>query len=1052
MFRLERPENQWQSLISQTAGNVAQNRAADMQHQKKAKEIQEVLGPLNDESSAFDWMRAIQSLRHAEPAEKKELFKTIENVNTQKASAKKQAETERRHKEQGIAELKALGINTGMAESQGESPRETVGKQGTVTPLGKGAQVPEGFSTEAYINATPAGRKIMLSPLKQMGGVTAQPIPDEYAQGISEVQDIGAEYTPEQLRAAFNKRKIPAIYTNPIIEDRREAIRVATEKEKTGTKTTQYNQERIDKSKEKNAPFINDIATKLHRFEARTKPTYMAMNAYSDKDVMLSPFFRHLLGPGMSGAIDAYLGDSTAENLKKLENILVGNITQEGYGSRILEIEFQNYMRQIPGLMMSPQGRRKVMAGNLKMGEVNKVLDASAKKLEQKYEDEGTPQPSNFTQLVFDDALPEIQRIGKEAEFIAKLPDERPEPGKSFYITPNGKGIIQIDDTDEERARFEAAGAHPTYLSNPLPQAEQQEEREQEGEAFLKQMEEAENPPQQLPQMQQQPMQPHQEEQQGQASMMTNQNVLPPSQGQQGNAPPPPPSEPSNPNVNPYNPGIREEKISNEKAQQTGQPQPTPSQHGSVELMPNRDPKKEDPKYQQAVEESWLDWSARNFKGVKHEVFKQLCNLPKNVFSLVMETVNSAPKIHKDPFYRWLYGNEKYDTIKNEVNPKDAFPGFEEVKKAVNFIGGREALDMATGIDVEMEPGRTPGEQKGREVVAAMALTGATAPYGLATANRLLWTASPAVGALGGETLKGLGFSEEKARYAETGIELMMNLASIATPIPHLNAQMNQASQVLNPMALSANAESRLLAMQQRNLVHQFPPNSVHNAVARSQAESIIQEITENQAAGRPTTTGQLLNRYNAVNEATEQAGVQELGRHANPRASRSAEILKSEIMETVESNIAATGNQPAAGALDTWQTAMTSRRVMHQSNRMQDTAKAWLDPILKHVTGKIAVLSVTGAGLHMYPLQTAMLFGIGVGGAALHKAGQVAYRCASNPNLLNYYTRSVRDLAAGNKASFLLNYDKLTKMYAKEMKKEEKISTAPKAKPKKKS
>jgi hypothetical protein len=117
----------------------------------------------------------------------------------------------------------------------------------------------------------------------------------------------------------------------------------------------------------------------------------------------------------------------------------------------------------------------------------------------------------------------------------------------------------------------------------------------------------------------------------------------------------------------------------------------------------------------------------------------------------------------------------------------------------------------------------------------------------------------------------------------------------------------------------------------------------------------------------------------------------------------------------------------------------------------MQDTAKAWLDPILKHVTGKVAVLSVTGAGLHLYPLQTAALFGLGTGLAGLHKAGQVAYRCVSNPNLLNYYTRSVRDLATGNKASFLLNYDKLTKMYAKEMRKEERISKAPKAKPKKK-
>ena len=71
MFRIERPQNDWHNLLSQSAGALAQGRAANLQHEKKTKEIHDILGPLNEESSPFEWMRAIQSLRHTEPEEKK---------------------------------------------------------------------------------------------------------------------------------------------------------------------------------------------------------------------------------------------------------------------------------------------------------------------------------------------------------------------------------------------------------------------------------------------------------------------------------------------------------------------------------------------------------------------------------------------------------------------------------------------------------------------------------------------------------------------------------------------------------------------------------------------------------------------------------------------------------------------------------------------------------------------------------------------------------------------------------------------------------------------
>jgi hypothetical protein len=179
-------------------------------------------------------------------------------------------------------------------------------------------------------------------------------------------------------------------------------------------------------------PFIDDITNAYKGFVVDMKPRLMQMQTM-DPESLISPtaaVFLDALGIPL-GALE----DPHSELYQKVSQDLLKGLP-ETYGNRILKVEVDNFLKTIPTLMNSPEGRRMIASNMLKLGEMKEVYYNAMRQMQQDYLDNDRPMPKDFEQRVFDQVLPQINRINNEFVKLSEI--TAVPPGTVPFFTPSG--------------------------------------------------------------------------------------------------------------------------------------------------------------------------------------------------------------------------------------------------------------------------------------------------------------------------------------------------------------------------------------------------------------------------------------------------------------------------------------------------------------------------------------------------------------------------------------------------------------------------------------
>lgn len=157
--------------------------------------------------------------------------------------------------------------------------------------------------------------------------------------------------------------------------------------------------------------FIDQTTSAYRAYEADTKPKLLQMQKLASDSDLLEPntvAFLENLGIPL-GAV----GNPDSELFHKLSLDLLKGLP-ETYGNRILKVEVDNFLRTIPALTNSPNGRRMIASNMLKLGEMKEVYYNEMRKKQRDYLDSNKPLPRDFQQIIFDQVKPQIDRINSE--------------------------------------------------------------------------------------------------------------------------------------------------------------------------------------------------------------------------------------------------------------------------------------------------------------------------------------------------------------------------------------------------------------------------------------------------------------------------------------------------------------------------------------------------------------------------------------------------------------------------------------------------------------
>ncbi len=244
---------------------------------------------------------------------------------------------------------------------------------------------------------------------------------------------------PEQLEIMKKVRETPGFDDLDEVEQYRKMTAAGVSKENaeaesklTGKKLTR-GQKAFDTAYKAQEDFINDTTSSYKSFETETKPKLLQMRNIKDED-LISPtaaVFLEKLGIPL-GALE----DPSSELYDKLSKDLLKGLP-ETYGTRILKVEVDNFLKTIPSLMNSPDGRRMIASNMLKLGEMKETYYNEMRRQQKDSLDSGKPLPRDFQQRVFDQVKPQIDKFNNEFVKLSEI--KSVPPGTIPFFDPSGE-------------------------------------------------------------------------------------------------------------------------------------------------------------------------------------------------------------------------------------------------------------------------------------------------------------------------------------------------------------------------------------------------------------------------------------------------------------------------------------------------------------------------------------------------------------------------------------------------------------------------------------
>lgn len=209
--------------------------------------------------------------------------------------------------------------------------------------------------------------------------------------------------------------------------------KIALERGKQDRKDAIAREKSIDRSYDFHKDFISDTTSAYKAFETDTKPKLLQMQKLNDEE---------LIGPGSAKFLDLFgiplgvLENPSNELYDKVSQDLLKGLP-ESYGSRILQVEVQNFLKTIPRLINSPDGRRMIASNALKLGEMKEAFYKEMRRQQETYGEKDEKLPKDFQQKVFDNVKPQLDRINNEFMKIAEI--KSVPPGTVPYFNPQGE-------------------------------------------------------------------------------------------------------------------------------------------------------------------------------------------------------------------------------------------------------------------------------------------------------------------------------------------------------------------------------------------------------------------------------------------------------------------------------------------------------------------------------------------------------------------------------------------------------------------------------------
>jgi len=245
---------------------------------------------------------------------------------------------------------------------------------------------------------------------------------------------------PEQKKAIEAARNVPGYNDMDEVDQYRTLLDhgvspklAETESKLTSTKL-ERKQKGVESSYNAQKDFINETTDKHRAFETDTKPKLLQMQKVASDDTLISPtaaVFLDAMGIPL-GALE----DPSSELYNKLSLDLLKGLP-DTYGNRILKVEVDNFLKTIPSLLNSPNGRRMIASNMLKLGEMKEVYYNAMRQKQREYLDSDQPLPRDFQQLVFDQVKPQIDRINEE---FVKMSNIKSIPNNTIpFFSPNGQ-------------------------------------------------------------------------------------------------------------------------------------------------------------------------------------------------------------------------------------------------------------------------------------------------------------------------------------------------------------------------------------------------------------------------------------------------------------------------------------------------------------------------------------------------------------------------------------------------------------------------------------
>jgi hypothetical protein len=257
-----------------------------------------------------------------------------------------------------------------------------------------------------------------------LGGLGGQPIDPKVAEEIERIVTENPDATPDQLGIALTKAGVPPANQTPYLENRRRQI--------------DTNASLLEKGYKSQETYLNDLTKSLNATEQMDEKLDRIAELGKKGNVPEPLLYETMQALGIPTALFSAEG----EELEKLSNDLTKNI-QQFYGSRILQSEFQNFLKSIPTLKNSQEGRERIIA-NMKMFNNLKRLEYNtARALELDYEAKNKPLPPSFQRMVYDKMKPQAEKFSNEWKNAQK---DRLNPKKEMQESKSGISKYKAPD------------------------------------------------------------------------------------------------------------------------------------------------------------------------------------------------------------------------------------------------------------------------------------------------------------------------------------------------------------------------------------------------------------------------------------------------------------------------------------------------------------------------------------------------------------------------------------------------------------------------------